>query len=114
MYWIENRPSASNFQPGMTIYRQDNPTTGKVRTVRSSNGTVKKVSIANSIPDVYLLNLGSFSPNTMSGSATGLSFESFSKNVSIQAVVNEDKSLTMKIMVVDPTKLKMLPAKVSN
>jgi len=114
MYWIENRPSAANFQPGMTIYRQDNPTTGKVRTVRSSNGTVKKVSIANSIPDVYLLNLGSYSPNTMSGSATGLSFESFSKNVNIQAVVNEEKSLTMKITVVDPTKLKMLPAKVSN
>ena len=109
VYWVENRPSASNFQPGLTIYRQDSPV--GINSPVAKGSSPKKITVSTSSPDVHLLNLGDFNPESRSGSATGLSFVSFSSNVSINATLNEDMTLSLIIKVSNPKALKTLPLK---
>ena len=93
-YWIENRPSAANFQPGLTVYRKDGPS-----------------NVYSSKEDIYLLNLSDFNPMSMTGSTTSLKFVTLSENVNMEATINEDSSLSVKITVKDSSKLSGLPAK---
>jgi hypothetical protein len=109
VYWIENRPSASNFQQGLTVYRQDSQVRVMGRTAKGSPSG--KVVVSTEVPDVHLLSLESYRPETSSGNATGLSFVTFTGNVSITASVNEDLTLAVKITVFNPATLKGLPLK---
>lgn len=109
VYWVENRPSASNFQPGLTVYRQDSQVRIASRAAKGS--PAGKVYVSTEIPDVHLLNLGNYDPYLSSGNATGLSFVTFSGNVSIEATVNGDSTLGVKITVLEPGSLKGLPLK---
>ena len=109
VYWIENRPSASNFQQGLTVYRQDSQVTVIGKGAKSS--PPGKVVVSTDVPDVHLLNLDSYRPELSSGNATALSFVTFTGNVSISATINEDLTLAVKITVLDPSSLKGLPLK---
>jgi hypothetical protein len=109
VYWIENRPSASNFQQGLTVYRQDSQVTTIGKGAKGSPSS--KVVVSTEVPDVHLLSLESYRPETSSGNATALSFVTFTGNVSITASVNEDLTLALKITVFDPSSLKGLPLK---
>lgn len=110
IYWVENRPSAANFGEGLTIYRQDQPpleTSTKKNSIQPSTKPIN--SPIDDFPDTYLLNLNNYDFTAITGNTTALDFKTYTGNISINSILNPDKTLTLTIEVIDPLKLGSLP-----